>query len=133
MVESDSNRTQLEQICIQAFKAQEDHPSTYQNQDLEQQKEQPSASRDVCPMHQNEVILRIECITERQMKVMTGPFWNAAMHSLKTLILAILPSAWLASHAHQQAMGMRIKHYALQWAGASTTCAHLQSYTAQVG
>lgn len=74
MMESGVKHTQLERICIQALKAQEDRSPSYQTEDLEQQKEQPVSSCDICLQHQNEVILRIECITERQMKVGWGVF-----------------------------------------------------------
>lgn len=75
-MESGVKHARLEQICIQALKAQQDPSQTYRTQDLEQQQEQPSSSRTVCPKHQSEVILRIECITERQMKVDDGTLLN---------------------------------------------------------
>ena len=74
MKDSRRQLTRLEQICVKAIQVQEDESETHNRSDLEHQNRDPPHNLDTQVSNTAEVVLRIECITEHQMKVMNRTF-----------------------------------------------------------
>ena len=75
-----SQPSQLEQICIQAIRAQDGTSQLQAGSDFREEPTCPSRGTKLQPAH--EVILRIECITERQMKVQHSSCPLASLYQL---------------------------------------------------
>lgn len=97
-MDTNGESSQLEQICVQAIKAQNDTAQPHQEPPLNGKAGLPSQDRGSQPQLGGDVILKLECMTDRQMKVCSQSLPKRILRIFRTFALGINLSSNDAQH-----------------------------------